>query len=227
MSEPAAQRAAQITSFLVGDLLDGRLGVGTALDEATLANRFGVVRSTMRDALKRLQAAGFAAPRPGGGLQCALPEAGWLRQMFEAFGELAADCTRLATQRMSPAARRRIDALHSDARIAMHAGNGRRLADCAATILTALTDGAGNPVLEAACGQQQARLAPLLPTALSTLEAVAACYQVTSDLARAVGRGDALGAERAAQRLIAQFAGAVIPQVGPPIRPPASLCEPA
>lgn len=215
MSETNGQRAAQICTLLVGDLLDGRMTLGNRLDEASLAGRFGVVRSTMREALKRLQGAGFAHNPDGLGLQTTLPSENWLLQMFEAYAELAADCARLATQRMSPAARRQLDSLHGDARIAVHAGNGRRLAETAAAILAAITAGAGNPVLEAACAQQQARLAPLLPTALSELSAIAACFQVTTDLARAVGRGDGHGAEKAAARLIEQFASTVIPLIIP------------
>src|SRR5436305_912208 len=57
-------RAEQIRTTLSDDIVHGRLRPGDALDEASLAQRFAVSRTPIREAIRQLEANGFAEARP-------------------------------------------------------------------------------------------------------------------------------------------------------------------
>ena len=69
-------RSEQIAAELRGDILRGRYRVGERLpSERDLAERFGVHRGSVREALKRLEQLGIATVKPGGARVAPLEEA--------------------------------------------------------------------------------------------------------------------------------------------------------
>ena len=89
---------------------------GTRLDEAELANDFGVSRTPTREALIQLAAAGMIEKRPRKGFVVTELSPNRLCEMFEVMAELEAMCGRLAARRAGTFLQERIRAAHEACR---------------------------------------------------------------------------------------------------------------
>lgn len=96
----AASAPERIAAALIQDISQGRVAPGVRLDEMSLANRFGVSRTPVREALNRLVAQQILVNRGRRGVAVAEISREDLAQMFEAMSEMEALCARLAAQRM-------------------------------------------------------------------------------------------------------------------------------
>ncbi|MCB1514558.1 MAG: GntR family transcriptional regulator [Hyphomicrobiaceae bacterium] len=86
---------------LEDDIATGRLMPGARLDEASLATRFGVSRTPVREVLRQLAAQGLVELRPYRGAIVSAPDPRSLMEMFEVMAELEAMCGRLAARRLT------------------------------------------------------------------------------------------------------------------------------
>lgn len=84
-------------------IVEGRYLPGDRLDEATLAERYGVSRTPVREALHALAASGLIEVRPHRGAIVAEVGPHQLVEMFEVMAELEAMCGRLAARRATEA----------------------------------------------------------------------------------------------------------------------------
>jgi DNA-binding GntR family transcriptional regulator len=98
MSERTAVR---LRDTIEQEIATGELPPGTRLDETVLAERFGVSRTPIREALLELAASGLVEHRPRRGAVVAQASPGRLFEMFEVMAELEGMCGRLATRRIS------------------------------------------------------------------------------------------------------------------------------
>ena len=80
----------------------GGLKPGDRLDEASLAERFGVSRTPVREALQQLAATGMVDIRRHRGAIVSAPDPKRLIDMFEMMAELEAACGLLAARRLVP-----------------------------------------------------------------------------------------------------------------------------
>ena len=114
MSEPEKPetRGAQMRRKLEQEIVTGTLPPGTRLDEVTLATRFGVSRTPVREAIRQLASAGLVELRPRRGAVVTATGLKDLIEMFEVMAELEGLCGRLAARRMSEAERRNLAAIH-------------------------------------------------------------------------------------------------------------------
>lgn len=104
---------------LEDDLATGRLPPGARLDEASLAARFGVSRTPVREMLQQLAAQGLVELRPYRGAIVSSPDPKSLMEMFEVMAELEAMCGRLAARRLTDEAEKELaDTLHACAEAA-------------------------------------------------------------------------------------------------------------
>jgi DNA-binding GntR family transcriptional regulator len=96
-------RAEELREKIEELIATGLLSPGTRLDETELAERFGVSRTPIREALIQLASVGILRMRPRRGV--IVPEVAPQRlvEMFEVMAELEGMCGRLAARRMSPA----------------------------------------------------------------------------------------------------------------------------
>jgi len=85
-----------------------------------------VSRTPVREALRQLVASGLVEARAHRGAVVAQPSIDRLTGMFEAMAELEALCAGLAAERMTPAERHRLEAVHEELRVLSHAGNPDR-----------------------------------------------------------------------------------------------------
>ncbi|MCL5776305.1 GntR family transcriptional regulator [Limibaculum sp. FT325] len=108
-----SERRADLLHDKIEDLiLTGDLAPGDRLDEVSLATRFGVSRTPIREALMQLAATGLIELRPRRGAVVAEVGPKRMVEMFEVMAELEAICARLAARRATPADEERIGAHH-------------------------------------------------------------------------------------------------------------------
>ncbi len=80
-------------------IIQGEFNPGDRLDESSLAERFGVSRTPVREALKGLAAARLVAMRPHAGVIVANPSLDEIMEMFELMSVLEAFAASLAARR--------------------------------------------------------------------------------------------------------------------------------
>ena len=101
-----------IVEQLTREISNGKLRQGTRLEEQALADRLGVSRTPIREALRQLATLGLVKPRGRRGYAVTEVTIEELSQMFESMGELEALCARLAAQRMSLFERKALEDAH-------------------------------------------------------------------------------------------------------------------
>lgn len=111
----------KIESVLLDDIAAGLIQPGERLDETKLADRFGVSRTPVREALSRLTAHGVLVAGEKRGVRVAQYSRAELGQMFEAMQEIESICARLANQRVTLLARSEIEAAQADCKAAAEA----------------------------------------------------------------------------------------------------------
>lgn len=108
-------KSVQIRLALADEITSGILQVGQLLDEQKVAERFGTSRTPARKAIHDLAIAGLVEMRPRRRAVVASVTPDQVVNMFEMTAELEAVCVRLATYRMTPIERGRLQQLHGDA----------------------------------------------------------------------------------------------------------------
>ncbi|KAB1072772.1 GntR family transcriptional regulator [Methylobacterium planeticum] len=95
-------QAQRLKQAIEDEIVDGRLALGARLDEVQLAERFGVSRTPIREALIQLTMTGLVETKPRKGAIVSAPEPQHLLAMFETMAEMEASCGRLAARRLIP-----------------------------------------------------------------------------------------------------------------------------
>lgn len=98
-----AKAATLLRDELEQEIVEGRLRPGERLDEMTLAGRFDVSRTPIREALFGLESSGLVEIIPRRGAFVRKIGVRELIEMFEAMAEMEASCGRFACQRMTQA----------------------------------------------------------------------------------------------------------------------------
>lgn len=182
-----------LNETLAQEIAAGTLGPGTWLDEQRLADRFGVSRTPVREALGQLVASGLADRRPHRGVVVAAVTVERLNHMFEVMTELEGTCARLAALRMTPQERETLAALH---KASAAAATGDDIA--AYTVFNrrfhqAIYDGGHNPFLIEMTQDVRRRLAPFRNAQFRVDGRPAASFQEHAAVLEGIlaGRGEA------------------------------------
>jgi DNA-binding GntR family transcriptional regulator len=101
--------ADEIAYRLRADILEGRLALGAPLRHEQLAARFGVSRTPIREALRKLQATGLVELSPNRGAVVRTPERTELIEVYELRAELEGFACELACARASDEELGRLD----------------------------------------------------------------------------------------------------------------------
>ena len=104
--------AERLAAKIADEIIAGKLKPGLRLDEQSLADRYKVSRTPVREALRQLGSTGLVESRPRRGVIVAHVTSDQLQDLFVAMGELEATCARMAAFSMTPIERRRLAALH-------------------------------------------------------------------------------------------------------------------
>lgn len=107
--------ASKISQILAQEIIAGSIVPGQKLEEPTLAERFQVSRTPIREALRLLDARGLIELIPRRGGVVTNVDAAQLSDMLEGMCELESLCCRVSTERMSAVQRRQLELLHEQA----------------------------------------------------------------------------------------------------------------
>lgn len=144
---PAALLPDRIRNALTDAIAEGEFLPGAALDEQALADRYGVSRTPVREALRQLSVAGLVEIRPRRGAVVAHITVERIMEMFECSAEIEALCARLATHRMTPLERSALLRIHAQAEGLAHAGDVDSYDTLNRQLHEALYHGTHNPFL--------------------------------------------------------------------------------
>lgn len=198
MGEPERQtRAERLAAEIADAIVTGEFAPGLRLDEQSIAGRFGVSRTPVREALRQLAATGLIETQPRRGATVARITAQQLDEMFVAMAEIEATCARLAALSMTPIERRRLEALHGRMSALAHEGQQTAYADANDTFHAALYAGAHNSVMADIALNLRRRLLPFRRAQFRAPGRLAFSHAEHDAVVKAVLRSDAVGAHAA------------------------------
>jgi DNA-binding GntR family transcriptional regulator len=200
MSDDADNRThtEKLAGQIADAILSGDFAPGFRLDEQLLAQRYGVSRTPVREALRQLAATGLIEIRPRRGAAVARTTPAQLEALFVAMGEMEATCARLAAMRMTPIERRRLLALHDDtmAELVLR-GDPEAYADANISFHTLIYAGAHNEALQEFTATLRRRLAPFRRAQFRTAGRLPRSHAEHDAVVKAILAGDAAGAHTA------------------------------
>ncbi|MBX3653399.1 MAG: GntR family transcriptional regulator [Ramlibacter sp.] len=173
----------------------GELPPGSSLEEAALAERYGVSRTPVREALIQLATEGLIEMRPRRGAVVTSISPMRLIEMFEVMAELEAMCGRLAARRMTERERLDLSAAHAACEAAL--GERNDYFYCNERFHAAIYAGSHNGFLSEQALQMQRRLRPYRRLQLRVPNRMSASFSEHSEIVRAIVSGDAQAAAQA------------------------------
>lgn len=176
----------------------GSLKPGQHLVESELAERLGVSRQPVREALQRLQADGWVELRPAFGAYVHTPTPEEVDQLLGVRSALEAYSAREAAARRTADGIARLWELHEVGVAALAADDERALVDANIAFHAGIVEISGNQVLAELIGQVQRRVRWYY-TPIARPRGREA-WNEHADLIRAIGDGDVAGAERMMRR---------------------------
>lgn len=154
-------RADALKDAIAHAILSGELAPGQRLDEVSVAQRFAVSRTPVREALKQLAAMELVELRPHRGAVVASLHPARLAELFEAMGEVEAACARLAAQKMSAAERAQLELAWAECDEALRAQDLEWIHASNQVFHATIHSGSHNSFLADAAHALRRRLAPL------------------------------------------------------------------
>ncbi|MGQ9365804.1 GntR family transcriptional regulator [Azospirillum sp. A39] len=153
-------RADEVRRAIEEDIFLGRLRPGSRLDEESLAQRFRISRTPIREAILQLVHAGLVEKQPRQGAVVAPLQLHRMMQMFEVMSEIEGLCARFAARRMSEEERRTLRRLHDESRAFMQARDLDAYYAKNRAIHEAIQAGSHNEPLQDIARSLSARLGP-------------------------------------------------------------------
>jgi DNA-binding GntR family transcriptional regulator len=194
------RRADMVREAIADDIVAGRLGAGTRLDEASLAKRFAVSRTPVREALRELAASGLVESKAHLGAVVATMTEARFHDIFEAVAELEAVCARLCALKMSAVERYRLEDLHRQCGGLVRGGDAELYHAANVAFHAAIRQGGQNAVLQEILDALRRRFAPLSRGQFRSAGRLAASYAEHDLVVRAILRGDGEQAFQAMRR---------------------------
>lgn len=190
-------RAEELRLQLADEIVRGTLAPGAALDETEIARRFNVSRTPVREALRQLAASGLVDARAHRGAVVAQPSLDRLAGMFEAMAELEAMCAGLAAERMTPAERNALEAVHEELRVLSYTGNPERFHEVNERFHNAIYAGSQNAYIAEITLATRVRVQPFRRAQFRNLGRLAKSHAEHDRVVIAIMRGDKTGAAAA------------------------------
>ncbi|MFK0331014.1 GntR family transcriptional regulator [Rhizobium sp. NPDC090275] len=188
----------QMVRAIADMIVTGVMHPGERLDELSLAVRFDVSRTPVREALRELGAMGLVDREPNRSAVVANVTEAYLHSMFEAMSELEAICARLAAERMTVDERHALELEHRASARLVHANAQEDYAAHNTEFHTRLYRGAHNDHIYEMVTQTRARLAPFRRAQFRLPGRLAKSYDEHDVIVTAIMRGDSAAASQAA-----------------------------
>jgi DNA-binding GntR family transcriptional regulator len=180
----------QMVRAIADHIVTGALRPGDRLDELSLAARFGVSRTPVREALGQLSAMRLVERRPNRGATVATVSQSHLAAMFEGMAELEAICARLSAERMSAGERRALEREHHDSARLVQAGAAEDYAAHNIAFHSRLYEGAHSAHVAELATLTRSRLAPFRRAQFRLADRLARSWQEHDAIVTAIMRGD-------------------------------------
>lgn len=189
----SATLSQEIAAALTVEIVSGSLGPGMRLDEASIAKRFKVSRTPVRDALRWLAASGLVEFAPRRGCSVMPVDSGKLKDAYEAYSEVESLCARLCALRAGVTEREQLSVLHDQARAAAAQGDFDRYTDINDLFHDAIYVGTQNKTLQKIATDLRRQVSQSWSRVFYEMENSQAEHQVLLDAILAKD-GDAAGA---------------------------------
>lgn len=180
-------------------IVTGAARPGERLDELSLAERFDVSRTPVREALRQLSAMGLVERRPNRGAIVAVVTPQHLSSMFEGMAELEGICARLSAERMTAAERRLLEGRHRDSARLVRLGAEEDYEAWNTEFHSMLYRGAHSSHIEELTLTTRSRLAPFRRAQFRLPGRLAKSWNEHEAIVTAVMRGDGATAGSAAR----------------------------
>lgn len=201
-------RAERVCQQIADDILNGIFRPGDRLEELILAERYGLSRTPVREALRHLASSGLVELSPRRGASVSLPDDGTLAELFEVMGELEAACARFAAIRMSPAERAHLSAAHKTAFDAARSSDVEGYIICNRQFHKLIHVGAHNSSLLVAVQSMRERMAPFTRAQFRLPRRLLRSHAEHDQVACAIFGGDPIGAADAMRRHVTDIRSA-------------------
>jgi DNA-binding GntR family transcriptional regulator len=190
-------QAERLADAIAESILSGDFQPGLRLDEAWLAERYGVSRTPVREALRQLASTGLIDAKPRRGATVADATSAQLETLFAAMAEIEATCARLAAMSMTPIERRRLQSAQESmgALIVDDDRDGYAAANIAFHNLIYL--GAHNDILADFASSLRRRLAPFRRAQFRNEGRTSRSHAEHAAVVKAILAGDAAAAHAA------------------------------
>jgi DNA-binding GntR family transcriptional regulator len=189
----------QMVRALADDIVTGAVQPGDKLDEVSLAARFEVSRTPVRDALGRLSAMGLVDRQPNRGAIVAVVTQDHLASMFESMAELEGICARLCAERMTATERRVLELEHQASARLVHLGAEEAYSAYNIEFHNRLYSGAHSKHIEELALLTRSRLAPFRRAQFRLPQRLAKSWDEHDVIVSAILQGDGTAAGIAAK----------------------------
>ena len=198
------KRRADIIADEIEELIfDGTFPDGARLDEAALAERFGVSRTPIREALQKLLLPGLVSQIPRRGVFVRQPGPVELIEMFEVMAELEAAAGRLAARRITDTALADLRAANAECSLAVEAQDVGAYYTENKRFHGIIYAQSGNSFLRSEAERLHRRLRPFRRQQLRLRGRLAQSMTEHENIVDALTRGDAEGAANALRAHVA------------------------
>jgi DNA-binding GntR family transcriptional regulator len=196
-----------VSDQIADEIITGRLPPGARLDEQSLADRFGVSRSPIRDALRQLAATRLVLYVPHRGFSVAAFDSSELKGLYEAAGEVEALCARWCALRCDAAARKHLQFVHEQGSRALNSRDVKAYARLNDELHRLIYAGAHNNVMSDIAQNLRQRLSPFRSKVFfTTHNRMVASHAEHAELIAAIVRQDGARAAAAMQEHAAHSA---------------------
>jgi DNA-binding GntR family transcriptional regulator len=150
----------KIFQALVEAIVAGRLVPGQRLDEPSVCREFGVSRTPVREALRRLSGTELVEITPRKGVTVARIDVEQLTDMYEALAEFEGLCARLSAVRMTALEKKRLEMLNATRESRMAQGDRDDFAVINSEFHEALYQGSHSPSIASVTRNFRQRIEP-------------------------------------------------------------------
>jgi len=181
---------------IADQILNGDLLPGTSLDETMLAERHGVSRTPVREALRELAATGLVEHRPHRGAVVAAVTEARLLEMFQVMADLEALCAGYAAGSITPGERQKLVDLHAGAKELVRSGDLEAYTEANEIFHTFIYETSHNSFLAETAMNVRRRVNPFRRAQFRTLGRLAVSHEEHERVVQAILRGDRDAAAR-------------------------------
>lgn len=192
-----ARRLDEITSTLEKEILSGDFAIGETINEVAVAERFGVSRTPVREALLKLSTTGLLKLVPGRGAVIVGISLQRVFDSYEVLSELQGMAAMLATKRMTSFSLAQLLAIHDEMRACVKADDRDEYELLDTRFHDLITQNAANSVLVEHIEDCKRVVAAVRHASIESHATLDSVYTEHEHLITAIRNGDAEAARQA------------------------------